>query len=152
MMMSECTCFRSPTMAQTAHVADDGLMVWLICAGAFDAQDGPASQEAWLHDLLWHGRIGFRDAKRWLWRANSSGGVPHFNGSQVLDGEVSLLTRQMFSSAQRKGEKGCKKPTVGEKLVASLAQSSCLSQESLLPRLQDRAMRHACTFSAWYCG
>ncbi len=62
MMMAECTCFRSPTMAQTAHVADDGLMVWLIYAGAFDAQDGPASQEAWLHDLVWHGRIGFRDA------------------------------------------------------------------------------------------
>lgn len=37
-------------------------------AGAEDAQDGPASNEPWIHDLSWHGRIQFNAARRELWR------------------------------------------------------------------------------------
>jgi len=60
----------------------------LVGAGAFDAQDGPASQEAWLHDLPWPGRIPFRDARRWVWRAKASGEIPHFHKPKILEEEA----------------------------------------------------------------
>lgn len=62
----------------------------LLYQGAFDAQDGPATQEAWLQNLPWPGRIGFRDTRRWLWRAKSSGAVPHFHIPDILDEQVDL--------------------------------------------------------------
>ena len=41
-------------------------------AGAADAQDGPASNEAWIDGLDWPGASGFGLAVRHLWHLNTS--------------------------------------------------------------------------------
>ena len=38
------------------------------CAGATDAQDGPATNEPWIRALQWPGRRAFNGAERRLWR------------------------------------------------------------------------------------
>ena len=40
----------------------------MLCAGAFDAQDGPATTEAWIHALPWPGQQQFAQSRRHIWR------------------------------------------------------------------------------------
>ena len=50
-------------------------------AGAYDAQDGPAGQEAWIAQIPWHGATQFNDSHRHIWRADPTGDVTSFHTS-----------------------------------------------------------------------
>lgn len=46
----------------------NGISGWDLNPGQFDAQDGPATSEAWIDDLDWPGREEFWYAERKIWR------------------------------------------------------------------------------------
>ena len=59
-----------------------------VRAGTEDAQDGPASNEPWMHDLPWHGRTQFNAAKRELWRLQLPGQEGEAAGSRAAETQV----------------------------------------------------------------
>ncbi|KAK9907324.1 hypothetical protein WJX75_001489 [Coccomyxa subellipsoidea] len=57
-------------MKSVKHLIPDILaaLPLLLYQGQADAQDGPASNELWIVNLDWHGRVEFNAAPRALWR------------------------------------------------------------------------------------
>ena len=62
------------------HSVEGRTCTYNDAAGAFDAQDGPAGQEAWIHKMDWHGAKGFAESRRHIWRADKSGNIPELQG------------------------------------------------------------------------